>query len=60
MGIHTSEIGPLVGLLEEASPACSLGAPHDTGGGSCGIESGMGEMAVVRKRGRLAVNNVSA
>jgi hypothetical protein len=44
--IRTAQVGPLVGLVEEAILGGALSAPDDAGRCSGSVESSMGEMAV--------------
>jgi hypothetical protein len=47
LGGALAQVGPLLGLLEEAILAGALGTPDDTGRGSGRVETGVGEMALV-------------
>lgn len=42
-----AQIGPLIGLLQEAELGSTLRAPNDTCRSTCGIEAGMRQMAFV-------------
>lgn len=47
LGGALAKVGPGIGLLEEAILGGALSAPDDTGGGSAGIETGVGHVALV-------------
>jgi hypothetical protein len=47
LGGALAQVGPLVGLLEEAILGGALSAPDDAGGCSGSVEPSMGEMAVI-------------
>lgn len=40
-----AQVGPLLGLLEEAKLGRSLRAPDDAGGGAGGVQAGVGKVA---------------
>lgn len=42
-----AEVGPALGVLEEAILGGSLSTPDDTGGGSAGVETGVGQVTLV-------------
>lgn len=47
LGGALAQVGPGLGLLEEAVLGGALGAPDDAGGGAAGVEAGMGLVALV-------------
>ena len=49
LGGALAQVGPLVGLLEEAELRGPLGAPDDTGRAARSVETGMGQVALVRR-----------
>lgn len=55
LGRALAQVGPGVRVLEEAVLGGALGAPDDAGGGSAGVETGMGHVALVGVA-ELAVN----
>lgn len=47
LGGALAKVGPLLGLLQEAKLGGSLGTPDNAGGGSGGIQAGVGKVAGV-------------
>lgn len=48
LGSALAQVGPRLGLIQEAVLAGALSAPDDTGGRSASVEAGVGHVAFVR------------
>lgn len=47
LGGTLAQVGPLLGLLEEAKLGSTLRAPDDTSGSARGVKAGVGQVALV-------------